>query len=99
MILHFILLCLFSSLLRFFEAVQVHCIATEPTFFGNYAPPDDLDGQIIDLVGPTRLAAGVTGTTPMTLVNKTDDLEIYQQTHDYPNFIYFFPKILSIRRI
>lgn len=32
------------------EAVQVHCIATEPTFFGNYAPPDDLDGQIIDLV-------------------------------------------------
>eukprot|EP00438_Fugacium_kawagutii_P010580 Skav233133 [mRNA] locus=scaffold792:186154:193634:+ [translate_table: standard] len=33
------------------KAVQVHCIATEPTFFGNYAPPDDLDGQIIDLVG------------------------------------------------
>ena len=32
------------------QAVQVHCIATEPTFFGNYAPPDDLDGQIIDLV-------------------------------------------------
>lgn len=32
------------------EAVHVHCIATEPTFFGNYAPPDDLDGQIIDLV-------------------------------------------------
>ena len=31
------------------QAVHVHCIATEPTFFGNYAPPDDLDGQIIDL--------------------------------------------------
>ncbi|CAK9001016.1 unnamed protein product [Durusdinium trenchii] len=32
------------------EDVEVHCLSTEPTFFGNYAPPDDLDGQIIDLV-------------------------------------------------
>jgi hypothetical protein len=37
------------------EAVQVHCIATEPTFFGNYAPPDDLDGQIIDLVSLSKI--------------------------------------------
>ena len=33
----------------------MHCIATEPTFFGNYAPPDDLDGQIIDLVSLSDL--------------------------------------------
>ena len=31
------------------QDVQVHSMASEPTFFGNYAPPDDLDGQIIDL--------------------------------------------------
>ena len=40
----------FTMGVQFPQAVQVHCIATEPTFFGNYAPPDDLDGQIIDLV-------------------------------------------------
>lgn len=38
------------------EAVQVHCIATEPTFFGNYAPPDDLDGQIIDMVSLSKIS-------------------------------------------
>lgn len=49
-----ILHCLKKMVFYFFpppcwQAVHVHCIATEPTFFGNYAPPDDLDGQIIDL--------------------------------------------------
>ncbi|CAJ1366001.1 unnamed protein product, partial [Effrenium voratum] len=38
------------------QDVQVHSMASEPTFFGNYAPPDDLDGQIIDLVA-TRSSA------------------------------------------
>ncbi|CAJ1458506.1 unnamed protein product [Effrenium voratum] len=34
--------------------VQVHSVASEPTFFGNHAPPDDLDGQIIDLAEITQ---------------------------------------------
>eukprot|EP00933_Yihiella_yeosuensis_P029083 TRINITY_DN22799_c0_g1_i1.p1 TRINITY_DN22799_c0_g1~~TRINITY_DN22799_c0_g1_i1.p1 ORF type:complete len:544 (+),score=82.64 TRINITY_DN22799_c0_g1_i1:90-1721(+) len=30
--------------------IHIHSVASGPTFFGNYPPPDDLHGQMIDLV-------------------------------------------------